>query len=322
MSTMLSCSTNRDTDLFDYIFEEEEVEEEDEIFETNIAAISTIINQRSEAYTCDRISWQEHIQELFDEGPTAFARMYRMKYESFNKLLIIIKPYLKTDSKMSMIRTGKTPITPEIYLHCLIRWLSGGSYLDIRLTGGISVPSFYRIIHNCMDAIMKVPELAYHFPTDYQEAANNFQSISSHEAIAGCVACVDGYFLKIQTPDASETANVKAYYSGHYQAYGINIQAACDYRCRFVSVCVAAPGSTNDIVAFRKTSLNRLVQNLPLGKYIIGDNAYVCSEHLLTPFAGAERQERKHDNYNFYVSQLRIRIEMTFGWMTEKWQIL
>ena len=56
--------------------------------------------------------------------------------------------------------------------------------------------------------------------------------------------------------------------------------------------------------------------------FIIGDNAYVCSEHLLTPFAGAERQERKHDNYNFYVSQLRIRIEMAFGWMTEKWQIL
>ena len=157
---------------------------------------------------------------------------------------------------------------------------------------------------------------------DYKEAANNFQSISSHDAITGCVACVDGYFLKIQTPAASETGNVKAYYSGHYQAYGINIQAACDYRCRFVSVCVAAPGSTNDIVAFRKTSLNQLVQNLPLGKYIIGDNAYVCSEHLLTPFAGAERQERKHDNYNFYVSQLRIRIEMAFGWMTEKWQIL
>ena len=79
------------------------MEEEDEIFELTIVAISTTINQRSEAYTRDRITWQEHLQELFDEGPTAFARMYRMKYESFNKLLKIIKPYLKTDQKMSMV---------------------------------------------------------------------------------------------------------------------------------------------------------------------------------------------------------------------------
>ena len=322
MSTTLSSSTNRNTDSLDYILEEEEIEEEDKMFEITIVAILTTINQRLESYTRDRITWQEHIQELFDKGPTAFARMYRMKYESFNKLLKIIKPYLKTDQKMSMVWTGKTPITPEIYLHCLIWWLSGGSYLDIRLTGGISVLFFYKIIHNCIQAIMKVPELAYHFPTGYQEAANNFWSISSHKAITGCVACVDGYFLKLQTPAASETGNVKAYCSDHYQAYGINIQASCDYRCCFVSVCVAAPGSTNDIVAFRKTSLNCLVQNLPLGKYIIGDNAYVCSEHLLTPFAGAARQERKHDNYNFYVSQLQIQIKMAFGWMTEKWQIL
>ena len=103
MSTMLSSSTNRDTDLLDYILEEEEIEEDNEMFEITIVAISTTINQRSESYTHDRITWQEHIKELFDEGPTAFARMYRMKYESFNKLLKIIKPYLKTDQKMSIV---------------------------------------------------------------------------------------------------------------------------------------------------------------------------------------------------------------------------
>ena len=103
MSTTLSGSTNRDTDLLDCILEEEEIEEKDKMFEITIVAISTTINQRSESYTRDRITWQEHIQELFDKGPTAFARMYRMKYESFNKLLKIIQPYLKTDQKMSMV---------------------------------------------------------------------------------------------------------------------------------------------------------------------------------------------------------------------------
>jgi hypothetical protein len=51
-------------------------------------------------------------------------------------------------------------------------------------------------------------------------------------------------------------------------------------------VCIAAPGGSNDIAAFRKTPLAQSVNQLPLGKYIVGDNAYVCSESLLTPFAG------------------------------------
>ena len=300
---------------------DEEVEEE--LFQLELlGGLSTIIQEERSYYIRDRLLWNQHVQKLLEEGPTAFDRVYRMSYESFKKLVEIIKPHLKVEEKMTMLCTGKPPISPELQLHCLICWLSGGSYLDIRLTAGMSVCTFYRSIERCLEAILKAPELAYAFPTDYEEAARNFRSISSHGAITGCVACVDGYFLEIQTPGASETGNVKAYYSGHYQAYGINIQAACDYRCRFVSVCVAAPGSTNDIVAFRKTSLSQMIQNLPLGKYVIGDNAYACSEHLLTPFSGADRLEPKHDNYNFYLSQVRIRIEMAFGYMTQKWQIL
>jgi hypothetical protein len=108
--------------------------------------------------------------------------------------------------------------------------------------------------------------------------------------IDGCVACVDGLLLRIQTPSSSETGNVKAFFSGHYQAYGINVQAACNSRCRFVSVCIAAPGGSNDIAAFRKTPLAATLTKLPLGKYIVGDNAYVCSESLLTPFSGKVAQ--------------------------------
>ena len=86
--------------------------------------------------------------------------------------------------------------------------------------------------------------------------------------------------MKIQTPSIS-------FFSGHYQTYGINVQAACDAKCRFItSVCVAASGGTNDIAAFRKCPLFQQVQRLPIGNYIIGDNAYICTENLLTPFSG------------------------------------
>jgi DDE superfamily endonuclease len=100
------------------------------------------------------------------------------------------------------------------------------------------------------------------------------------------------------------------------------VQACCDHRCRFTEVSVASPGGHNDIVAYRKSSIPKRVNNLPTGYYVIGDNAYTCSEHLLTPFSGENRNDRTRDTYNFYVSQLRIRIEMAFGLLTTKWRIL
>jgi hypothetical protein len=58
--------------------------------------------------------------------------------------------------------------------------------------------------------------------------------------IDGCIACVDRILLKIQTPRAAEVGNVKAFSSGHYQTYGMNVQAACDSNlqvCQFMHCC-------------------------------------------------------------------------------------
>jgi len=89
-----------------------------------------------------------------------------------------------------------------------------------------------------------------------------------------------------------------------------------------VYAALAAPGGENDIAAYRKTKCNEMVQNLPIKKFAIGDNAYVCSETLLAPFSGREKNDPEKDAFNFYLSQLRFRIKQTFGLMTTKWRIL
>jgi len=68
-----------------------------------------------------------------------------------------------------------------------------------------------------------------------------------------CVACIDGYLLQIMVPACSETGNVKSYFSGHYQTYGINIQAACDHKCRFVYAAVAAPEEEMTLQHFKNS---------------------------------------------------------------------
>ena len=40
----------------------------------------------------------------------------------------------------------------------------------------------------------------------------------------------------------------------------------------------------------------QMVAALPIGKYIVGENAYVCLEHLLTPFSGKQRNDAMKDS--------------------------
>jgi DDE superfamily endonuclease len=75
------------------------------------------------------------------------------------------------------------------------------------------------------------------------------------------------------------------------------------------------------IVAYRKSNLPKYIESLPLGNYAIGDNAYICTEHLLTPFSGDQKKNVYNFAYNFYLSQCRIRIEMAFGRLVNKWRI-
>ena len=131
---------------------------------------------------------------------------------------------------------------------------------------GISVASFYVCLDKCMKAVLQIEKLPYSLPKmeDLHKCSKEFQALSTNGAMKGCVACVDGFLLYIQVPASTETGNVKAYFSGHYSAYGINVQAACDHKCRFVYIYVAASGSsTNDITAFKKTRLLKIVEKLP-----------------------------------------------------------
>ena len=86
---------------------------------------------------------------------------------------------------MGSLRGGA--IIPELCLHaCSLRYLAGGSYSDIKFFTGMSVPSFYRVVWKCIDAINECDELAVKFPktrVEVHEAARGFESISTQ----GCI---------------------------------------------------------------------------------------------------------------------------------------
>jgi hypothetical protein len=59
-----------------------------------------------------------------------------------------------------------------------------------------------------------------------------------------------------------------------------------------------------------------------MGYFIIGDNAYTPAEYLIPIFGGADRNNVDNDNCNFYMSQVRIRVEMVFGMMVNRFGLL
>ena len=95
-----------------------------------------------------------------------------------------------------------------------------------------------------------------------------------------------------------------------------------DANCRFIAFIVAAPGKTPDQVAFECTALYDLVEKLPFGLYLVADAAYTLTDQVLVPFTGSQRQDVDKDAYNYFLSQLRIRIEMAFGLLTTNFRIL
>jgi hypothetical protein len=276
---------------------------------------------RDPAIFAQRLNW-ESFRSTFGHT-NDFKRHMRMPQEDFELLLEYLREPLECNHEQS-IRRGASPILPETKLYSTIRWLGGGSYSDIHLFVGISTPSFFRVVWETIDAINNCDKLAFAFPQSMEEcmeAAEGFQRISFESAITNCVSVGDGYSPHIVTPP-KKVGNVKAFFSGHKQSNTVNVQASCDSFCRFQYMGVAGPGNMPDRDAANACALSGLISNLP-GNYVtILDAAYSPDTHACPLYYGVDRKNPFCDNFNYYGSQCRIRIEMAFGLMYQKWGIL
>ena len=52
-----------------------------------------------------------------------------------------------------------------------------------------------------------------------------------------------------------------------------------------------------------------------------GDEAYPISEHIIVPYPASTLTDDE-DNFNCYLSSLRIHIEQAFGMLTARWRLL
>jgi hypothetical protein len=254
-----------------------------------------------------------------------------MRYTTFRRLATLFRPGIisasgKKECSRNHLHNG--PIQPEVRLACALRWFAGGSVYDIMTTYGISHTDTLLSVWYVVDAVNNHPSLQIVYPADHEEQrsiARGFLRVSA--ANFGCCAgAIDGILIWIHQPSPADCieagCDTRKFFCARKHKFGLNCQAVSDARGKILDLYILYPGSTSDILAFEGMSLFHKLENglLAPGLCVFGDNAYINTPYMATPYAVVSGGTK--DAYNFYHSQLRIRIECTFGIWTHRWALL
>jgi len=252
-----------------------------------------------------------------------FRTAFHMSRKVFLKLLSMIESKLKRDEIMGR-RSHRTVIAPDMRLGITIRILSGANYVDTMGMFRVGSATVYRVFHDTCDALMDHLFLPGLPRTRYELRQSSYKFKTSREnrpsPFTGCVGALDGICVKIKKPD--NDLNPAAFYcrKGYYS---LPVQALVDSEYRFLSFPARCVGSTHDSLAHSVSSLGRYLAEGLLQEefFIIGDEAYVCTESLIKPVPSSQADE-VDDAFNFYLSSLRIHVERAFGMLVAHWRIL
>lgn len=96
----------------------------------------------------------------------------------------------------------------------------------------------------------------------------------------------------------------------------------CDHNKKIRDIFVGYPGSVHDARVFRTSPFYETLPNKCDNHFIIGDSAYPCLPHLLTPFKDNGFLTRPQQNYNFLLSRSRYIIEHCFGLLKQRFRSL
>lgn len=153
-----------------------------------------------------------------------FSMRFRMEYDDFKVLVEYLRPTLKRNQQMGGLRNGTIPV--EYQLAMTLRWLAGGSIYECMDGHVIARSTAYEVSTRVINALRACPELNCKWPEeeDVVRAAGLFQDRSTFGIIRKCVGAMDGLFIRMIKPCASDVLEPNSYFSGHKKGFGMNFQ--------------------------------------------------------------------------------------------------
>jgi len=199
-------------------------------------------------------------------------------------------------------------------------------------TFGISHTDVMDSVWYVVHAVNTTSEFKIEYPSSEVKQARiaaGFER-ASEVGFRNCAGAIDGVLIWMQKPTLKETKRVGVdqakFLCGRKSKFGLNCQAVSDVNGKILDISIACGGSAADCVAFETSDLYERLSNglLKKGRVLFGDNAYLNSLFMVTPYTNVAGNPNKksEDNYNFFHSQLRIRVECTFGMLAARWGCL
>jgi DDE superfamily endonuclease len=143
-------------------------------------------------------------------------------------------------------------------LSMTLRYLAGGSYLDIAISHCVSISTFYFVVDETLADLDETLSIAFRFrsPEGLEKSSTGFSR--GRSPLRGCVGALDGIAIKKIEPSATDAANYSTYYN-RKGFFALCVQVVCDFDYKFTFMSSQCPGSTQDSVAFAASGLARLL---------------------------------------------------------------
>ena len=186
-----------------------------------------------------RLDMQKHIGAMTERD---FARYYRVDRQSFADIVEMITPplpELRKRRKRGRKSSGGF-VEFDLRLSMALRYLAGGSYLDIMYLHGVSRSTCYKHIFGTLKAMdMALPEFTLDEDIHSLERCRALTATfaaKTDEYIQGAIAAWDGIIFKVEKPTQLNKSKVPNPNKFHCRkGYpGVSVQAACDGNRRFL----------------------------------------------------------------------------------------
>lgn len=253
-----------------------------------------------------------------------FRRAFRMGRGTFQTLLQIVQGDLTKNEDMGR-RAGRPIVRPDVRLAVTLRLMAGAKRWDLMPAYWLGESTVLDIFHQTCDALMNrlsLPGLPRTL-IGLRRLAENFKtSRYPPNPLTGCVGALDGIAIPIKKPQNDHHPAVYFCRKSYY-ALPVQCLVASDYS--FLAFSARCVGSTHDSVAHAVSALGTYLEQGLLRRefWIAGDDAYNCSESLITPYPMTQAAGNTAlFNFNFFQSSLRMHVEQAFGMLVAKWRIL
>jgi hypothetical protein len=258
-----------------------------------------------------------HLLRRLSHGIIEAARVLR-KYEAKG---------LKSDNHTPPpIHNGWIPA--YVWLACALRYFAGGSPYDIMSIYGVSHTIILDSVRCVVEATNQVVEFYIEYPKsrfEQKKIAKGFEE-KSYVGFSNCAGCVDGVLIWTHKPSEKDASlagvGQKKFLCGQKSKFGLNCQAISDVRGRILDILIVFGGASSDCLAFEGSDIFQQLESGLLHDDLVlfGDNAYLNSKFMVTPYPNVSSGSK--DDFNFFHSQLRIRVECDFGMLVGRWGLL